>query len=190
MKAEKICYKMVITNEVCRGGALNSLNKAVLVVCRSPTMFPSLYHHEIFRSYYHWLKWCSYKRSRSRSEVKVTEVKTQFSSLRTVTPIWIHIWRWNDAQRLIWHNRDALLFSKVIHHTGQKINDLDPNLAFPDCNSSLNWPMAMKWCTKIEIPYKVKQDKKKSLILTRLGVSRLTPVWIDQWLRNDAQSLK
>ena len=79
------------------------------------TMFPSLYHHEIFRSYYHWLKWCPYKRSRSRSEVKVTEVKTQFSSFRTVTPIWIHIWRWNDAQSLIWHKRDALLFSKVIH---------------------------------------------------------------------------
>ena len=45
----------------------------------------------------------------------VTEVKTQFSSFRTVTPIWIHIWRWNDAQSLIWHKRDALLFSKVIH---------------------------------------------------------------------------
>ena len=31
MKSEKICYKMVITNQVCRGGggALNSLNKAL-----------------------------------------------------------------------------------------------------------------------------------------------------------------
>ena len=140
------------------------------------TMFPSLYHHKIFRSYYHWLKWCPYKRSRSRSEVKVTEVKTQFSSFRTVTPIWIHIWRRNDAQSLIWHKpycfpRSSIKFQG---HTGQKLNDLDPNLAFPDCNSSLNWPMAMKWCTKIEIPYKmypivfqghlsnckVKQDKK------------------------------
>ena len=32
------------------------------------TMFPSSYHHEIFRSYYHGQKWCPYKRS--RSEVK------------------------------------------------------------------------------------------------------------------------
>ena len=32
------------------------------------TMFPSLYHHEIFRSYYQWQKWCPCKRS--RSEVK------------------------------------------------------------------------------------------------------------------------
>ena len=32
------------------------------------TMFPSLYHHEIFRSYYQWQKWRPCKRS--RSEVK------------------------------------------------------------------------------------------------------------------------
>ena len=29
------------------------------------TMFLSLYHHEIFRSYYHWQKWCPCERSRS-----------------------------------------------------------------------------------------------------------------------------
>ena len=29
------------------------------------TMFPSSYHHEIFRSYYHGQKWCPCKRSRS-----------------------------------------------------------------------------------------------------------------------------
>ena len=32
-----------------------------------------------------------------RSKVKVTEVMTPFSRFRTVTPIWIHIWGWNDA---------------------------------------------------------------------------------------------
>ena len=30
------------------------------------------------------------------------------------------------------------------------IVDFDPNWAFPDCNSSLNSPLAMKWCTKVE----------------------------------------
>ena len=29
------------------------------------TVFPSWYRHEIFRSYYHWQKWCPCKRSRS-----------------------------------------------------------------------------------------------------------------------------
>ena len=32
------------------------------------TMFLSLYHHDIFRNYYHWQTWCPCKRS--RSEVK------------------------------------------------------------------------------------------------------------------------
>ena len=33
-------------------------------------------------------------------KVKVTEVKTQLNRFRTVTPVLIHIWRWNDAQSL------------------------------------------------------------------------------------------
>ena len=32
-----------------------------------------------------------------RSKVKVTEVMTSFSRFRTVTPVWIHQWLWNDA---------------------------------------------------------------------------------------------
>ena len=48
------------------------------------------------------------------SKVKVTEVKTQLSGFRTVTPVWIYIWWWNDAQSLMSHRRGALLFFKVI----------------------------------------------------------------------------
>ena len=36
-------------------------------------------------------------------------------------------------------------------HTALKIVDFYPNWAFPDCNSSLNSPMATKWCTKLEV---------------------------------------
>ena len=32
-----------------------------------------------------------------RSKVKVTEVNTQLSRFRTLTPVWIHIWQWNHA---------------------------------------------------------------------------------------------
>ena len=35
-------------------------------------------------------------------------------------------------------------------HTALKIIKFDTNWAFPDCNSSLNSPMAMKCCTKLE----------------------------------------
>ena len=34
-------------------------------------------------------------------------------------------------------------------HRAQKIIDFDPNWAFPDCNSSLNSRMVIKWCAKL-----------------------------------------
>ena len=49
-----------------------------------------------------------------RSKVKVTEVTTQLKHFRTVTPVWIHIWWWNDAYSLMLLRRGALLFFKVI----------------------------------------------------------------------------
>ena len=136
-------------------------------------------------------------------------------------------------------------YVKFQGHRALKIVQFYPNWAFPDCNSSLNSPMAMKCCTKLETAkercpfvfqghpsnFKVTWYKtspiltqierfrtigrsqlsnpsdlpcwrsylkfqghtalKKRRIWPRLGVSGLlTPVWIHQWLRNDAQSLK
>ena len=65
--------------------------------------------------------------------------------------------------------------------TALKLIEFDPNWAFPDCNSSLNSPMAMKCCTKLETAkernpivfqghpsnFKVTWDKT-SLILTQI----------------------
>ena len=76
------------------------------------TMLPSSYHHEIFRSYHQRTGKGPCKRSRSK--VKVTEVTTQLNRFRTVTPVWIHIWWWNDAYSLMLLRRGALLFFKVI----------------------------------------------------------------------------
>ena len=67
-------------------------------------------------------------------------------------------------------------------HTALKIVEFDPNWAFPDCNPSLNSPMAMKCCTKLETAkercpivfqghpsnFKVTRDKT-SPILTQIG---------------------
>ena len=49
-----------------------------------------------------------------RSKIKVTEVTTQLNRFRTVTPVWIHIWWWNDAYSLMLLRKGALLFFKVI----------------------------------------------------------------------------
>ena len=99
----------------CDQAALKTLISVRPSVCHSfLTMFLSSYHLEIFRSYYHPQTWCPCKRSKSK--VKVTEVLTSFSRFRTVTPVWIHIWRWNDAQSLMLLRRCALLCFKVICH--------------------------------------------------------------------------
>ena len=54
-----------------------------------------------------------------RATVKVTQVKTQLNPFRTVTPVWLHIWWWNDVKSLMLLRRDALLFFKVIHQTSR-----------------------------------------------------------------------
>ena len=41
-------------------------------------------------------------------------------------------------------------YVKLQGHTALKIVDFDPNWSFPDCISSLNSPMATKWCTKLK----------------------------------------
>ena len=64
------------------------------------TMFPLSHHHA--------------KGQGQRSKVKVTEVTTQLNRFRTVTPVWIHIWWWNDTYSLMLLRRGALLFLKVI----------------------------------------------------------------------------
>ena len=85
-------------------------------------------------------------------------------------------------------------------HTALKIVEFDQNWPFPDSNSSLNTPMATKWCTKLEAALKrcpivfqghasnfKGHTAKKSSNLTQIGRFRtVTPVWIHQWLRNYA----
>ena len=64
-----LCVESVVAFFSCGQAALRTLLSVCPSVCNTFfTMFPSSYHHEIFRSYYQWQKWCPCKRS--RSEVK------------------------------------------------------------------------------------------------------------------------
>ena len=60
-------------------------------------------------------------------------------------------------------------------HTTKKIVKFDPNWAFPDCDSSLNSPMAMKCCTKLETAKErcpiVFQDQPSNFKVTRYKTS-------------------
>ena len=131
-------------------------------VCLSVTPFWLCSHHQIIMTFSRVItndkSDVHAKGQGQRSKVKVTEVMTPFSRFRTVTPFWIHILRWNYAYSLMLLRRGALLFFKVIRQIsrshGSKNRRIWPNLAFPDCNSSLNSPMGTKWCTKLEVAWK------------------------------------
>ena len=94
-----------------------SVCPSVCLSVRQPflTMFPSSYNHETFRSYHQDPGNVHAKGQGQRSKVKVTEATTQLNRFRTVTPIWIHIWWWNDTYSLVLLRRGALLFFRVIH---------------------------------------------------------------------------
>ena len=62
-------------------------------------------------------------RVRSMQKVKVTGVTTQLNRFRTVTPVWNHIWWWNDAYSLMLLRRGALLFFKVIRQVSRSHGD-------------------------------------------------------------------
>ena len=65
-----------------------------------------------------------------RSKVKVTEVNTQLCRFRTLTPVWINIWQWNDAYSLMMLRRHA------VHSTASWTRSegiwMGPDFPFPD----------------------------------------------------------
>ena len=93
-------------------------NSPKMSVCLSVTPFWSCSHHRIIMKFSGVItndqSKVRAKGQGQRSKVKVTKVTTQLNRFRTVTPVWIHIWWWNDAYSLMLLRRGALLFFKVI----------------------------------------------------------------------------
>ena len=95
---------------------------------------------------------------------------------------------WCCSEQVPYCSRSSVKFQG---HTAQKI-DFDPNWPFLDCNSSLNSPMAMKWCTKLEETSKrypiVFRSHSSNFNVTwekiaQIGrIGTVTPVWIHGWL--------
>ena len=89
-----------------------------LSVCLSVTPFWLCYHHRIIIKFSGVITTdqgkVHAKGQGQRSKVKVTEVTTQLNRFRAVTPVWIHIWWWNDTYSLMLLRRGALMFFKVI----------------------------------------------------------------------------
>ena len=109
---------------------------------------------------------------------------------------------WSSIEEVpYWYSRS---YVKLQGHTAKKIIDFDPNWAFPDCNSSLNSPMATKLCIElgssiVEVLYCFSRSYVKFQGHTALKIVEfdpnwafrtVTPVWIHRWLWNVAQRLK
>ena len=142
---------------------------------------------------------------------KKLPILSRTERLQTVTPVWIHQWLWNDAQSLEEQRRGAISIVFQGHVSDykvtwpcpppppppkkkkkKKITNFDhPNLAFPDCNFSLNSPMAPKWCTKLEVALKfihksclfltVQLTKSQHCFRLRVGVELVRSHYLNQW---------
>ena len=87
-------------------------------VCPSVTPFWLCSHHRIIMKFSGVITTdqgkVHAKGQGQRSKVKVTEITTHLNRFRTVTPVWIHIWCWNETYSFMLLRRGALLFFKVI----------------------------------------------------------------------------
>ena len=155
---QKICLKLfwVATSSSMYGSVLPSIS---LSVCLSVTPSWQCSHRRIIMKFSGVINnhknYVHAKGQSHRSKVKVTEVMTQLTRFRSVTPVWIHVWWWNDAQSLWYLGEVPYCFSRSF------------------------------------IKFQGHLAKKKASILTQFWRFRAAkPVWIHQWLRDDAQSSK
>ena len=111
-----ITYMLLLFS--CDQAALQMVFSVCPSVCLSVTPFWPCSHHSIIMKFSGVItndqSKVHAKGQGQRLKVKVTEVTTQLKHFRTVTPVWIHIWWWNDAYSLMLLRRGALLFFKVI----------------------------------------------------------------------------
>ena len=121
-----------------------------------------------------------------RSKVKVTEVTTQLKRFRTLTPVWIHIWWWNDAYILMLLRRGALLFFKVIRQIsrphGSKIRRIWPRLGVSgpwlQFEFTNGYEMMHKaWSSIEEVPYCFSRSSVKFQGHTALKIFEFDPNW-------------
>ena len=118
LHCERIWIFLAATKQLYEWYFLSVCPSVRLSVCPSVTPFWLCSHHRIIMKFSGVItsdKSDVHANGQGQwSKVKVTEVTTQLNRFRTVTPVWIHIWWWNDTYILMLLRRGALLFFKVI----------------------------------------------------------------------------
>ena len=85
---------------------------------------------------------------------------------------------WSNIEEVAYcFSRSSIKFQS---HTGKKMTDFDPSWAFLDCNSSLNSPMALKWCTKVDVvkkcPFEFQAHLSNFKVTWDKKVTNLNPI--------------
>ena len=135
--------------------------------------------------------------------------KTQIERFGTVTPVWIHQWLWNDAQSLKEYRKGALWFFKFIREIFKVTRDKKLPLLTPIERFRMvtqvwlhrwlwNEAQSLMWYRRgallfSKVMYQISRSHriKYRQLRPELNVNfwPVTPVWIQQWIWNDAQSL-
>ena len=160
-----------------------------LSVCPSVTPFWLCSHHRIIMKFSEVITKdqgkVHAKGQGQRSKVKVTEVTTQLNRFRTVTPVWIHIWWWNDTYSLMLLRRGALLFFKVIRKIsrshGSKNRRIWPKLDLSGLLLKFEFTngyemMHKAWSSIEEMPYCFPRSSIK--FHTGQKIAEFVPNWV------------
>ena len=138
---------------------------------------------------------------------KESSILTRIGRFRTVTPVWIHWWLWNDAQTSKQHRRGVVLFFKAIpqisrsHETKNRqvwpkmsTSGLYLKFEFTDGFEMVHnaWHSIedVSYCfSRSSIKFQGHTGQKIRRLWPESSFSWLTSVGRYKWLLNDAQSL-
>ena len=116
---------------------------------------------------------------------KKSPILTRIERFRTVTPIWIHLWLWNNAQSLMSHRTVALLFFKVIHQISRsqetKNRQFRPELSVSGLQFEFTEGFGMMhkaWRNVEEVPYNFSRSSIKFQGQTGWKISDFNPIWV------------
>ena len=159
-------------------------------VCLSVTTFWLCSHHRIIMKFSGVITndqiKVHAKGQGQRSKVKVTEVTTQLNSFRTVTPVWIHIWWWNDTYSLMLLRRGALFSFKVIRQISRSHSSKNcriwPRLGVSGLLLQFEFSNGYKmlhkaWNSKGEMPYCFQRSSIKFQGHTVQNITDFDPNW-------------
>ena len=166
---------------------------SVCLSVRPSVCLSHLFHHVPiivsswnFQELLPWSKVMFMQKVKVRGQRSRSEVNTQLSRFRTLTPVWIHIWQWNHAHSWKQHRRGALLFFKVIRQIsrshGSKNRRIWPRLGVSGLYLQFEYTngygmMHKAWSSIEEVPYCFSRSSIKFQGHRALKIVEFYPDW-------------